>query len=137
MRTRYKVPDARFVILRDKDSADCHAVKARLVGLCETANRPDALVRIACHELESWYLADLSAVERALEIEGLSAAQNRAKFRDPDLLVNPAKELQVLTKERYQKVGGSREIGPLLDLENKRSRSFAVFIAGIRRLVRA
>lgn len=131
----YRVPGARFVVLRDQDSSDCHHVKNGLVEKCRKAGRTDALVRIACHELESWYLGDLQAVERALRIPRLAAKQNRAKYRAPDKLANAAQELEKLTDYLYQKVGGSRAIGPHLDIENKRSRSFAVFIAGLRRLV--
>ena len=130
----YQAPDARFIVLRDKDSANCHAVKAGLVAKCREANRPDALVRIACHELESWYLADLAAVEQALGVSGVAASQNKRKYRSPDELANAAEELVKITRLRYQKVGGSRAIGPHLDLDNQRSRSFAVFIAGIRKL---
>jgi hypothetical protein len=133
----YRVPNAQFVVLRDKDAADCHAVKAGLVQKCKQAQRPDTLVRIACHELESWYLADLVAVERALELKGLAGKQNKRKYRAPDAIANPARELVKLTHECYQKVGGSRAIGPLLDPDNTRSRSFAVFVAGIRILAAA
>ncbi len=34
-----------------------------------------------------------------------------------------------------KKEGGSRAIGPHLDLENKRSRSFEVFVTGIKALI--
>ncbi len=130
----YQAPNARFIVLRDKDAADCHAVKAGLVEKCREANRTDTLVRIACHELESWYLADLTAVEQALGVAGLSAKQDKKKYRTPDDIANAAEELAKLTGRLYQKVGGSRAIGPHLDLDNQRSRSFAVFIAGIRKL---
>ena len=54
----YRVPGAKFVVLRDKDAGDCRAIKAGLVARCSRASKADALVRIACHEIESWYLAD-------------------------------------------------------------------------------
>lgn len=130
----YRVPNARFIVLRDKDAADCHTVKAGLVDKCREANRPDTLVRIACHELENWYLADLAAVEKAIGIKGLAVKQNNKKYRSPDELANAAEELAKITGRRYQKVGGSRAIGPHLNLDNQRSKSFAVFIAGIRKL---
>ncbi|MDR1306402.1 MAG: DUF4276 family protein, partial [Treponema sp.] len=56
-------PDVHFVILHDQDSADCVALKKELCKLAENDNHPDTLVRIACSELESWFLGDLSAVE--------------------------------------------------------------------------
>jgi len=55
-------PDSCFVVLRDQDSSDCRLLKQELRALCEAAGRPQALVRIACHELETFYLGDLAAV---------------------------------------------------------------------------
>jgi hypothetical protein len=130
----YLVPDARFIVLRDQDAADCRVVKTFLLEKCREARKANSLVRIACHEIESWYLADLSAVARGLGINDLGAHQNKRKFRDPDRLANAAEELIKLTGHRYQKVGGSRAIGPQLDVNNTRSRSFAAFVAGMKNL---
>ncbi len=130
----YRVPGSRFLVLRDQDAAECHAIKNQLLEMCQRAGRADTLVRIACHELESWYLADLAAVELGLEINGLASKQNKRKYRVPDDLANAADELAKLTGQRYQKVGGSRAIGPHLNIDNSRSRSFAVFVAGVKKL---
>lgn len=132
----YQNPDARFIVLRDQDShADCRALKAGLVARCEgTGREAHCLVRIACTELETFYLADLAAVERALEMPGLARQQGNKKFRHPDSLGSPSKELRTLTKLRYEKRAGSRLIGQHLDLDNERSPSFKHLIAGIRRL---
>ncbi|MCL5946391.1 MAG: DUF4276 family protein [Planctomycetes bacterium] len=131
----YQSADAHFVILRDQDAGDCKKIKEQLVEKCRAAGRADALVRIACHELESWYLADLAAVEKGLMIAGLAQKQDKAKFRKPDLLANTCQELEKLTNHRYQTVGGSRAIGPYLDPANKRSKSFEVFIQGINNII--
>ena len=131
----YLNPRARFLVLRDQDSADCRRVKADLLAKCVAAGRaPACLVRIACHELETFYLADLVAVETALHCKGLSSQQLTAKFRAPDHLSSPSHELSRLTQNRYQKVSHSRLLGHYLDLTNTRSTSFAQLIAGIRRL---
>ena len=130
----YQNPRARFIVLRDQDShPDCNAVKARLMDLCREAGRPDALVRIACRELESFYLADLAAVEQGLGVKNLAKNQKKRKFRSPDSVESPSQVLENLTKGAYQKVGGSRAVGRLLDLENTRSASFRNLVAGIRR----
>ena len=127
-------PDTGFVVLRDQDAEDCVNVKERLASICTKAGRPDALVRIACHEVESWYLGDLLAVEEALHLRGLARQQGGRKYREPDRFPNPARELAALTKDRYQKVGGSRAIGPHLRIEENRSTSLKAFVAGVRRL---
>lgn len=90
----YLNPQARFLVLRDQDSADCYRVKAGLVAKCTAAGRAaTALVRIACRELETFYLADLTAVEHALGLKDLAGQQRRAKFRAPDYLGSPSQEL--------------------------------------------
>ncbi len=128
------LPDTHFVVLRDKDAGDCVVIKNHLQGLCHKAGYKDALVRIACHEIESWYLGDLSAVEQGLHITGIARHQDKAKFRDPDRLANTAKELATITKGCYQKVSGSRKIGPCLTLVGNKSTSFNVFISGVQRI---
>lgn len=132
----YLNPQARFIVLRDQDCApDCTTVKAKLLDIChhaEAAGR--TLVRIACKELEAFYLADLHAVEQALGITKLVSRQGNALFRSPDRLGNPSKELEKLTSGLYQKVSGSRAIGEWLDLTNERSPSFRNLVDGIRRM---
>lgn len=132
----YLNPEARFIVLRDQDSApDCKVVKARLVERCQHAGQAaKSLVRIACKELETFYLADLNAVEQGLSINKLTKHQGAAKFREPDRLGSPSKELTTLTSGRYQKVSGSRAIGKFLDVTNERSSSFKNLIRGIRRM---
>ena len=131
----YRNQGAQFIVVRDQDShPDCKAVKAKLVRLCQEAGKPEALVRIVCRELESFYLADLAAVEKGLELSGLAKRQGERKFRSPDFLGSPSRELATLTKGRYQKISGSRAIGPWLDPDNIRSDSFRNLVTGIRRI---
>ncbi|OLG30975.1 DUF4276 family protein, partial [Xanthomonas oryzae] len=92
------------------------------------------LVRIACTELETFYLADLAAVGMALQMSRLASHQNNRKFRSPDAIGNPSKELKLITGNRYQKVAGSREIGKYLQLDNARSASFRNLVTGVRRM---
>lgn len=60
--------NARFVVLHDKDSANCAELKQKLREMCKQAGRPDALVRIVCHE--RWYLGDLKT---GLQLTGLNS----------------------------------------------------------------
>lgn len=131
----WRAPDTHFVVLRDQDGGRCKTIKKTLKDICVTARKPDALVRIACRELESWYFGDLEAVETALEIDGLSTLQERTKYRRPDRIQCPSKELKRVTNNRYQKVSGSRLIGKYLSLDNSRSTSFQNFISGVRKIM--
>ncbi len=134
----WRIPDTiAFVVLRDQDSADCRNVKRNLQKRCDQAMRKDIviLIRIACRALESFYLGDLQAVEKGLALSGVARRQSKSKFRNPDKLGNPFQELCRLTTYRYQKVSGSRSIGPNLDISgHNHSHSFNVLIEGIRKI---
>lgn len=131
----YRVPQARFVVLRDQDAEECQKVKSRLVALCRNTGHQKYLVRIACRELESWYLADLKAVQTGLQTSGVAKLQDKRLYRTPDSIASPARELGRIAPT-YQKVGGSRAIGPHLNPDNCRSVSFAHFVKGIRQLAK-
>jgi hypothetical protein len=130
----WKTPGVRFVVVRDKDSGDCMKVKARIVELCKLGYRPDSLVRIVCPHLESWFLGDLLAVEKAFSAPGIAKRQVKRKYIDPDRLTNAEQELRKLIP-RYQKIAGSRLIAQFMDVELNRSKSFQVFMSGVRQLV--
>lgn len=134
----YINPHARFIVMRDQDSApDCRVVKARLAAKCAEAGKSAVtLVRVACQALETFYLADLAAVEQVLNIRNLHTQQPNAKFRAPDYLEAPDHELGKLTNQAYQKVRDSRRLGSVLDLANTRSGSFTNLLGAIKRLER-
>jgi hypothetical protein len=131
----WRKPNSVFVVIRDQDSGDCKAIKTKLVGLCHESGPHDVIVRIACRELESFYLGDLAAVEQGLGLKPLKTRQRNRKFRNPDALANPSQELRKLSGNTYQKIAGSRAIAPFLNVEANSSRSFNVLLSGIRRLV--
>lgn len=131
----WQQPDSCFVVMCDQDNEDCRVAKKRLTSICCKAGKPHALARVVCHELESWYLGDLKAVQSGLGLPGLAAKQRKSKFRSPDQLSNPKQILRQLTENRYQPRLGSRAIGPCLARNGNRSVSFNRFIAGVNRLL--
>lgn len=131
----YQNPDARFIVLMDQDAApNCKKIKRTLLGLCSKSGRT-AKVRIACRELESFYLGDLRAVEIGLGQKGLARRQQSRKFREPDKLHSPSRELERLTEGVYQKISGSRAIAAHLNLEQSQSTSFLQLVRAIRESV--
>ncbi|MBK6717219.1 MAG: DUF4276 family protein [Burkholderiales bacterium] len=126
-------PDSRFIVLRDQDSADCTDVKAALLARCtESGRAADCIVRIACHELESFFLGDWQAVAQAFSLPRLADLDRKAIYRDPDRIALPEAELRRHVPG-YQKRGGARRIAPLMDLERNRSRSFVKLREAITR----
>jgi hypothetical protein len=111
-----------FIVLRDQDSADCHQVKAGLQARCTEAERTDAIVRIACHELESFFLGDWAAVAAAFHTPALARLDRSSTYREPDHIALPARELERHIPG-YQKRDGARRIAPHMQLGHNRSRS--------------
>ena len=58
----WREPGVRFVVVRDNDGKDCRALKDALRQLCHAGHRDDTLIRIACQELEAWYLGEPQVV---------------------------------------------------------------------------
>ena len=52
----WRTTNCDFVVIRDQDSGNCREIKANLTNLCQQAGKKDVLVRVACRELESFYL---------------------------------------------------------------------------------
>jgi len=131
----WRAPDSVFVVLRDQDAANCLTVRRKLAQKCHEAGKPETIIRIACRELESWYFGDLAAVGDALALPNLTRYAKLKKYRIPDAIHAPGNELRKISRNTYQKVAGSRAIGPGLSPDNNLSHSFGVFVAGIRRAV--
>lgn len=129
-------PATKFVIVHDQDSHDCQKLKAELLERCYQAGKPDAMIRIICRELESWFLGDLLAVEKAYQLKknSLSSRQTQKKFRNPDLLNNAKQELRKLL-EVYYPGTHSKIIAPYLSLSTNKSPSFQIFCAGIGEII--
>jgi hypothetical protein len=132
----WREPGVRFVVVRDNDGANCEALKSRLVELCREGRRADSLVRIACQELEAWYLGDGEALAEAFGDDRLRELGVRERFRNPDAVVGPARALEELIPA-FQKVSGARRMAQKMDRGRNRSRSFQVFIAGVERAATA
>lgn len=124
---RWLRPNSRFVVMRDQDSGDCHAIKSRLLGLCQQAGRPTAKVRIVCKELETFFVGDWRAIAAGYSQPKLAAQAQKAKFRQPDRLGSPSAEIKRLIPT-YQKREGARTISPHLDLTGNQSTSFRVLL---------
>ena len=129
----WKTPETSFIIVRDKDHADCLEIKKRLVELCKQAGRGDSLVRIACHELESWFLGDLAAVAQAFGIRKLAEQQQNRKYKEPDKLANASEELEKLVKD-YRKVSGAKKIAEYMNINKNSSGSFNCFVNAVKLL---
>lgn len=142
--------DLRVMVLVDRDDDDCEVLKRRLeaaainAGLA-TKSTPDAegrfhiVNRIVIEELESWFIGDASALRKAFT--GLpKIEQNRGIFRNPDNggsweALHRFLKQHGIYKSSFPKIDAARRIAPHLDIQQNRSRSFQVFVAGMESLL--
>jgi Domain of unknown function (DUF4276) len=123
----------RFVICRDNDGGDCMQLKARLLNMVPNSTNHPVKFRIVVQELESWYLGDLLALEKAgLMQKGNSSKLTKLrKFKKPESLTNAKQELHRLVGKGGQ-LKLARQIAPYLDLEQNASYSFNQFVFALK-----
>ena len=129
----WREPGVRFVVVRDNDREDCLDLKRSLRELCAVRPEQDCLIRIACQELEAWYLGEPDALADAFKKESLRRIGSRARFRKPDAVHYPARALSRLVPQ-YQKISGARALAGRLTREGNRSPSFQAMLDGVERL---
>lgn len=123
----------RVVIIQDLDSSDCLILKSKLQALVtENATIP-SLIRIACKELESWYLGDMNAVAKVYPSFRAEKYLKKSVFRNPDLC-NASNELSKMIPS-FQKGFASKEIPRYIDINNNNSESFNQFVSGFKRFL--
>ena len=76
------------------------------------------LIRIVCHELESWYIGDLNAVEKAYDVD-LRKLKNSKKYSVPDDISEPKALLKKYVPELTQIDGAKRISGNIVIDNNK------------------
>lgn len=121
----------KLIVVHDQDSNDCLILKNDLLDLVKSQNKNQpCLIRIACKELENWYLGSLHSIEKVYPMFKASKFTNKAKYRNPDNIFG-APELQMLIKN-FSKGFASKQIPKYMDLENNNSPSFNHLISGVQ-----
>lgn len=140
----------RVVVLVDRDTDDCAALKRQLEDMAKAARlttktSPDAqgqfhvVNRIVVEELESWFIGDAAALRQAFT--SLPAIDvGKGIFRNPDNggsweALHRFLKNHGIYKSSYPKIDAARRIAPKLDLQVNRSRSFQVFVQGVEALL--
>jgi hypothetical protein len=129
----YHLP-VKLVVIHDQDANDCVALKQHIKDVIRAEN-PDIplLVRIACKELENWYLGDLEAVEKAYPESKAAKLSRKAKFRNPDDL-NGHDEMKKICSA-FGKVSGAARLSKLVSPDKNNSPSFNHFVTGLQKFL--
>lgn len=140
------------LVLVDRDSDDCHALKATLEAAAANAGliskteandvTCDVVNRIVVEELEAWHFGDVAALRQ--EYPGVPASLGvKAQFRFPDAIAGGTHEalLRVLQRAGYYqgmsslpKVDAARRLARRVNLSENRSESFQQFLVGLNAL---
>ncbi len=131
-------PGSPVVVMLDADRDNCLTLKNSLITMLgHLPHRPrDVIFRIAVEEMESWFIADTAAVQKAYPTVNLGILTAIA----PDAVVGAWEQLaQALGLNPDLCTGADKEdwaktISPHLELAHPHSPSFATFIKALERL---
>jgi hypothetical protein len=120
----------KVLVLHDQDSNDCMKLKQDLANVINASavNIP-CMIRIACRELENWYLGDFDALQQVYPEIKASALRNKSKYRNPDQVFG-AHEIGLLSP-RFSKTAAARTLGAIINIENNNSPSFQQLLNGL------
>ncbi len=127
--SKYHIP-SKVIIIHDQDSNDCKELKNQLLKFCAENGDCPVLIRIACRELENWYLGDMDAINKVYPDFKPKNHRYRSKFRTVDH-THGSQELESLIPT-FQKGFASRNIPAHFQIENNKSVSFNQFKNGLK-----
>ncbi|MBK7468341.1 MAG: DUF4276 family protein [Saprospiraceae bacterium] len=136
-----RIPGSKILITRDQDSSDCVNIKNNIINLLSNKCVCDFYVRIVCRELESWFLGDLSAIQKAFPRFKAEQHMTKADLRNVDKITNANKYLLKIIpeyshRENLPKLEVSESISKYLDLNKNTSTSFNHTLRAIKNLVK-
>ena len=144
--------DWRIIVLIDEDRRNCHELKAYLekaaheagfVTKSSVAPNGDFQVvnRLAIEELEAWFFGDVEALHTAYP-RIPKTLQYQRKYRNPDAIQGGTYEAlerlliqQNYFRERIPKPTVAQNIAQHMEPSRNRSKSFQVFVEGIKACV--
>ncbi len=134
------IPGSRILITRDQDTGDCKEVKQIIEEKIGLRCNCRYMIRIACKELEAWYLGDLNAIRKAFPRFRPDQYVHKSDFRNVDNITNPDKYLLRIIPEfkkrsSLPKLQVSEAIAPHLDIRKNMSKSFNHTVQAISSLI--
>jgi len=127
----------QIIVILDKDREDCIALKNKIktkMAWCVC----DYKIRIACYELEAWFLGDMEAIAKCAPQFKVKFFQNKKKYRDIDSITKPSKIIEEMIpkwKDNFaSKPQFAEKIAPFMSLKRQnaeqtnRSHSFHILL---------
>ncbi|MDR3246753.1 MAG: DUF4276 family protein [Prevotellaceae bacterium] len=135
-----KMANTKILITRDQDEDDCIKLKKKLSDLVKDKCSCDYSVRIVCKELESWFLGDVLAIEKAYPRFKKQQYINKSKFKNVDNIGKPSEYLKTIlpdyaSRKSLPKLETSKNISAYMNIANNKSVSFNHTINAIKKLI--
>ena len=140
----------RIMVLIDEDREGCFQLKAQLEAIAHDAGfvtkssasqEGDFQVvnRLAIEELEAWFFGDIEALQAAYPSVSRNL-QCQDRYRDPDAITGGTHEalgrvLRGYYPKRVPKTKMARKIAKHMEPSRNRSKSFQVFVDGLKACV--
>lgn len=129
----------QIIVIIDQDKQDCVALKNKIkekMAWCFCEYK----IRIACYELEAWFLGDMEAIAKCSPKFKASFFQGKKKYRDIDNIEKPSSVIEEIVpnwKDKYaSKPQFAEEIAKFVSLKQaNRSHSFHVLLKTLRSLL--
>lgn len=133
----------RIIVILDQDKQNCIELKDKIRGKMVKCSC-DYTIRIACYELEAWFLGDMHAIAQCSDIFKVQRFQNKEKYRDVDNVQKPSDAIRQIVPDWQKKYGSkskfSERIATEISLKPKdseganRSHSFHIFLDTLRNI---
>jgi len=131
----------QIIVIIDQDKQDCVKLKNKIkakMAWCSCEYK----IRIACYELEAWFLGDMEAIAECSPRFKARFFQGKEKYRDVDRIEKPSRVIEEIVpdwKESYaSKPEFAKTIADFVSLERlnveeaNRSHSFHVLLETLR-----
>ncbi|RYX92801.1 MAG: DUF4276 family protein [Comamonadaceae bacterium] len=133
--------DAMVLVVIDTDDQPCKELLAGLKRMLDALPvKPTVMFRLAVEETESWFIADIDAIQKAYP--GQLKKKNVLKNIKPDAIVGASEKLAEALGFNLKIVAGptkfqwATRIAPHLNLDNPASPSFKKLIDGIEKALK-
>ncbi len=130
--------EANFLfVLVDQDKRNCYEFKKEIKEKMQSC-ACNYKIRIACYELEAWFLGDMDAIKQCSQKFKPDFFRNKEKYRYIDNIVKPSIEIETIVPDWKQtflrKDKFAAEIAKHISLESKinKSHSFNIFLEAIK-----
>jgi len=121
----------QIILVVDQDKEDCKELKKKVVEKMQNC-ACDYKIRVACYELEAWFLGDMDAIAESSPQFKPKSFQNKEKYRNVDGIEKPSEVIKKIVprweKDYPSKPKFAEKMAKVVSLESQANRSHSFYI---------